>query len=522
MAIRAYSYVRMSSDRQISGDSLRRQEEKSRAYAEAHDLVLDESVRDLGVSAYSGDNVREGALGRFLSLVEAKKISSKSYLLIENFDRLSRENVMDAFALLSRILSAGITVVTLVDNQVYTKDSISKDFGQLIISLASMFRAHEESATKSKRVRAAIKAKRAAAMTGGARYNINLPSWIEFSKGEYSLNEKADAVRIIFELVRDGMTQMAVCRELTRRGIQPFKGARGGWHQSAVAHILSNRAVIGDYVPLEWFANEKVYRQTGDIIPDYFPPVITKELFAQVNEVRRKRPPANGKKGKTFSNLLNGLLVCKECGGPMTMYNGSAKGQYKYLRCYNRLRKERPADFKCDHVGAIRYEDLERTVFVNIGSFRVESDLGSHELMAAEVELMEVTQALEKAEKQLVVFNEAMTNSDDADTIAMLMKQMDAANLRKRQNVSKKELLELSIQQMRLTDSGTQAVDLLSDYMLLDTLTEDDELYRARASINARLRHLLRGIVCYTDEVQVAFLGGEKTFPVTKGRLLSA
>lgn len=127
-------------------------------------LFLMKAYANLGVSAYSGDNVREGALGRFLSLVEAKKISSKSYLLIENFDRLSRENVMDAFALLSRILSAGITVVTLVDNQVYTKDSISKDFGQLIISLASMFRAHEESATKSKRVRAAMKAKRAAAM----------------------------------------------------------------------------------------------------------------------------------------------------------------------------------------------------------------------------------------------------------------------------------------------------------------------------------------------------------------------
>lgn len=522
MAIRAYSYVRMSSDKQISGDSLRRQEEKSRAYAEAHNLELDESLRDLGVSAYSGDNVRDGALGKFLTLVENKKISSKSYLLIENFDRLSRENVMDAFALLSRILSAGITVVTLVDNQVYTKDSLSKDFGQLIISLASMFRAHEESATKSKRVRAAMKAKRDAAMTGGARYNINLPSWITYSNGEYSLNEKAETVRTIFELIKEGSTQMAVCRELTKRGIPTFKGAKGGWHQSAIASILSNRAVIGDYVPLEWNRDEKVYRQIGDIVPDYFPAVISKQLFAQVNEVRRTRPPANGPKGKTFANLLNGLLVCKECGGPMTMYNGSSKGQFKYLRCYNRLRKERPADFVCEHVGAIRYEDLERTVFDNLGSFRVESDLGSHELMAAEVELMDASIALEKAEKQLVVFNEALANSDDADTVAMLMKQIDGANLRKRQNASKKELLELSIQQMRLTDSGTQAVELLSDYMALEAIDDAEELYRARASINARLRHLLRGISCFTNEVQVAFLGGEKAFPVTKGRLVEA
>ncbi|MDT9046684.1 recombinase family protein, partial [Escherichia coli] len=93
-----------------------------------------------------------------------------------------------------------------------------------------------------------------------------------------------------------------------KRGIPTFKGAKKGWHQSAIAHLLSSRVVIGEYVPMEFDSTTKTYKQIADVVPDYFPAVISKELFVQVNEARRKRPVANGKKGKTFSNLLNGLL----------------------------------------------------------------------------------------------------------------------------------------------------------------------------------------------------------------------
>ena len=60
---RAYSYVRMSTDEQLKGDSLRRQMETSAAYAAEHGLELvDESrLQDIGVSAFKGANVADGA-----------------------------------------------------------------------------------------------------------------------------------------------------------------------------------------------------------------------------------------------------------------------------------------------------------------------------------------------------------------------------------------------------------------------------------------------------------------------------
>ncbi|MGI9482713.1 MAG: recombinase family protein [Hyphomicrobiales bacterium] len=60
----AFSYVRMSSDSQLKGDSLRRQRELSRKYADENGLKLveDYELDDIGVSAYRGDNIKEGAL----------------------------------------------------------------------------------------------------------------------------------------------------------------------------------------------------------------------------------------------------------------------------------------------------------------------------------------------------------------------------------------------------------------------------------------------------------------------------
>src|SRR5437588_1867563 len=92
----AYSYIRMSTDVQLKGDSLRRQLEKSRAYAESHNLELVEDFRleDLGVSAFKGANADNGALGKFLEAVRANAIQKGSYLLVESLDRLSRQQVM--------------------------------------------------------------------------------------------------------------------------------------------------------------------------------------------------------------------------------------------------------------------------------------------------------------------------------------------------------------------------------------------------------------------------------------------
>lgn len=150
-----YSYIRFSTPSQAAGDSLRRQTELTQRYADEHGITLDDTLnlRDLGVSAFLNAHAATGKLGAFLQAVEEGRVQPGSYLLIENLDRLSRANVMEAFTLFARIVNYGITIVTLTDNKQYTKENCS-DISNILFSIFTMVRAHDESLQKSKRLSA--------------------------------------------------------------------------------------------------------------------------------------------------------------------------------------------------------------------------------------------------------------------------------------------------------------------------------------------------------------------------------
>jgi len=78
MQKKAYSYIRFSTLQQLKGDSLRRQLEGSRKWAKENGYELDTSLRDLGVSAFSGANRTVGALKKFIDLIEQGQIDEGS------------------------------------------------------------------------------------------------------------------------------------------------------------------------------------------------------------------------------------------------------------------------------------------------------------------------------------------------------------------------------------------------------------------------------------------------------------
>ena len=92
MRSKAFSYLRMSTEEQLKGDSPRRQKTAA-AYAEEHNWELVDSLENIGISAFKGKNRKAGALKVFLDLVEKGKIPSGSFLLVESLDHLSRERV---------------------------------------------------------------------------------------------------------------------------------------------------------------------------------------------------------------------------------------------------------------------------------------------------------------------------------------------------------------------------------------------------------------------------------------------
>lgn len=340
--ILAFSYVRMSTEKQIKGDSLRRQLEWGQRYAAAHNLMLDDGLRDIGISAWKGNNRKKGALGEFLGMVERSEVPRGSYLLIESLDRLSRTQVMDALGLFTGILRSGITIVTMgPPEQVYTWEGINGDFGQLIITLTVMARAHEESQRKSERIRAAFANKRALSQRG-VRTNSSPPRWITatpVAKGEYTytLNDRAPLIKWIFERSAQGVGFDRIAKELNGRGEPTLKPSTQGWFFTSVANIVQNRAAIGKYQPHEEVEGKRVPR--GDVITDYYPRVITDDLFLRAQKIRH-RNRTGGRGGRHFTNLLDGMAYCAHCRSKMYIINNSPNiKQYTYLVCSANFRE---------------------------------------------------------------------------------------------------------------------------------------------------------------------------------------
>ena len=328
---RAYSYVRFSTPEQSKGDSLRRQQELSEAYAAEHGLTLDTTLtfHDLGVSAYKGSNVERGRLGDFIEACKSGLVERGSYLLVESLDRISRAEVMDALELFLSILNHGIVIVTLGDGRVYRKNGTDLSM-DLIISITVMTRAHEESATKSKRLRAAWNNKRS--NIGIKKLTARSPLWLTLNADRTEFNfisKRVEVVKEIISLAKNGFGQLAIAKMLNERGTPAFSGEKNAWHSSYIQKILTSKQLYGEFQPGETLNGKKVF--TGAPIDDYYPAVITKDEFYSLQAFRAQNAVGGGRarKGKTVPNLLSGLLRCGYCGRSNMVIAGAAAKRVK-------------------------------------------------------------------------------------------------------------------------------------------------------------------------------------------------
>jgi len=268
----AYLYERWSTEAQAEGDSARRQLAAAERYASQHPgLTLDRTStwRDAGVSAFRSGNLKEGAaLATFLRAVESKKIPKGSYLLIENFDRLSRAAPLQALNALQRLLSLGVYVVTLTDGKRYDAGSLaSEDVTDLLTALLHAHRAHSESVVKSRRVREALKAKRTRAQESKMPLGSICPSWLKLEGGRYVVvKDKAKIVGRIFEWIASGLGNVAVAKRLNRERVPVISGRASAWSSGGVGQLLTSRTVIGEYAPHQTAIDERTGKRTR--VPD--------------------------------------------------------------------------------------------------------------------------------------------------------------------------------------------------------------------------------------------------------------
>lgn len=492
MKSRAYSYLRMSTELQLKGDSRRRQLEASLAYAEAHglDLAAEGQLEDIGVSAFKGANVRDGALGRFLDAVQAGSIQPGSYLLVESLDRLSREELLTAHSLFLRIVKAGIHLVTLADGRVYRAGT--NDLGDLIYSLVVMSRAHEESQTKSRRISAAWANKRSLA-AGQKPMTKWCPAWLKLSSdraGYVLIPQRVALVRQIFEDFVGGVGMYSIAARLNTAKVLTFD-APNGWHQSYIAKILANRAVLGEFQPHVRMNGKRVPQ--GEPIKDYFPAIISEELFYQAQFAKsQRRGKGAGRKGIGFTNLFSGIAKCYYCGSPILFENkGSGPKGGTYLICDGAKRRLGCASLRW------RYRDFEASFLAFVEEIDVQSIVDKRtepearhqieaELSALRGELSSVQDLMDKTYAVLVGGGPIEYVTSKLNELEERRSQLQSRLEEKAAEQDAKTYLERRYRQS--VDEIKQLIDRLHD-------STDTELFKLRAQVSSELKTLVETLL---------------------------
>ena len=368
MIIDIFSYLRFSQERQSQGASLLRQIEgtkkwltnKAAAHPE-HTYRLDESLqlRDLGISAFRGQNTTTGALSGFIKAVDDGRVSPGSFLVVESLDRISRTQVTTALTLFLDIIRKGITIVTMADQQEYSAETLQANPAALFMSIGCMMRAHEESSMKSVRVADAWRRKREAAIATGKALTRQCPAWLKVPEEvksnvrTYQLRtDRVKTVQKIFELAADGWGQGRIAAKLTKDGVTPWgpgrrlrwqlpksdepvaKKPRGiRWHDSYVMAIMQSRAVLGE---LQLYTGDGKRNRTpvGEPIQNYYPAIIDPGLFAKVQSIRESRRIHGfvGREGESISNLFSGLVFDIKSRERCGYYSHSKHTSWQYLR----------------------------------------------------------------------------------------------------------------------------------------------------------------------------------------------
>ncbi len=517
----AYSYIRMSTDIQLRGDSLRRQEQSSRAYAEQHGLQLveDFKLEDIGVSAFKGANVSSGALGRFLDRVKSGSIPKGSFLLVESLDRISRQQIMDAVPVFFDIVKNGINLVTLVDNHVYRAGDTS--LADVIYSIVVLGRAYEESKTKSVRIGSAWENKRKNA--AHRKLTRVAPAWLSLREDRLSFDlvpERVEIVRQIFKMADAGHGSFTIARRLNQSN-EPTFTKSNGWYESYITKILNNRAVLGEFQPHRY--DERGDRLPhGDPVPGYFPQIISEDQFLRIRAARRKRlVEGAGRKGPEYRNLFTKIAKCEYCGSPMRfIHKGYPPKGTQTLKCTNSIRK-----LACDSSGW-KYSDFEASFLYFVKEIDLTATLKAAAADSEKVSLEQQIAAVDEKIHELKAKRDKIFEllTEPGSSTGYVKEKLDECEIQIEDQNGNRSHLQEQIDSVAAIPTIT-AGELLEMIEAIQDLSAPD-IYERRAAVANRLRSVVTSLTIAADGTRkkfdkvVKFLEDEQLDPFERDKLL--
>lgn len=381
--ITAALYARVSSEKQAQANTIASQISalENRMVTDGYSVLDDLKFIDNG---YSGSNLIRPALEKLRDQVSFGAIDK---IYIHSPDRLSRKYAYQMI-LIEEFQKSGVEIIFLNHQNNDNPES------HLLLQMQGMIAEYERSKIMERHRRGKIHAAKRGSVNAlsiapyGYRY-IDKHTGVGHAAFEV-IEEEAEIIRKIFSWVgQERLTMGAVIRRLHENQI-PTKKGKEHWDRSTVWYMLKNPAYKGQaafgrkktgarlpYVRPRRDSSEQpkrnnsrypVEKENWIYIP--VPAIIDDNLFDAVQEQfeeNKKRARAQPK-GETY--LLQGLLVCKQCGraycGSKSIKHYTKVSVYKFYRCTGtdkaRFGGTKMCDNKqvgCDAIESVVWEEVK-------------------------------------------------------------------------------------------------------------------------------------------------------------------
>lgn len=331
--IPAVAYLRMSTDAQT--ESVPAQRAAVKEYAKSHGYRIIREYVDLGIS---GDETSK-RLEFQRMLADASKRDFQ-VVLCWNQDRFGRFDLLEAGFWIKPLRDAGVSLVTVSQGKIDWNDFA----GRLIYSI------EQEGKNKFLRdlswnVNRGQYARAVAGLWGGpAPFGYRLQP-----DGKLRIEEtEADTVRLVFQLITDGLSRTACCKELKRLNRQTAGGGTR-WTHGLISRMVANLAykgtlrrnrttrarysqnIAGTIVSKNSDGRERPNDPSAWLtVENAVPPIVTAAEFEAANNALKTGGTWRGGRPARSPIIFRGILFCGFCGSSMRGAFANTMGDVVY------------------------------------------------------------------------------------------------------------------------------------------------------------------------------------------------
>ena len=212
----------------------------------------------------------------------------------------------------------------------------------------------------------------------------------------------------IFEMAASGMGKRLIARRLNEREVPTF-GKSPTWGHSYIQKILLNRAVLGEYQPFKGRTGNRKRAgnrtKDGEVRTDFFPAVITPELWDRAHRAIASRHTISAKGNSTgkfggangaLRNLFSGRPSDANFGFPMHYTDKGKRDRPRLATDYDKLKGKTQ--------NSVIYADFEEAFLRWLKGFDWSTVIDAEDLngiKTIEEEIANLRLAITRTEKQI-------------------------------------------------------------------------------------------------------------------------